>query len=920
MYSDLKLHNINATGTGAFIGLTSTGGLTITGAVSLPNDSITDAMVSNTLTASDLVAGSSVVSNAEVDDDITLTNITQITNRAFSNITGGTAGSIIFSNGTNLAEDNSNLFWDDSANRFGLSTTTPGSILSIQGVGNFQAATSTLYAGLTAPGFLATSSGVTISGGALNLNSESFTDLTGTGLQNTGGALTLNATGDWTGTLDGIEGASFLRSDASDSYTSGTLTFDSGTNLIINGNLGIATSTPGTAFAIQGVANFTGGTSTMYSNVNMGNLTATNTLSTLGSFKIGTENYTSFLGNGLDNTAGVLTANCVEITGSAGLCDGDDAAGGGGAFSWTPGFYGATAVNSTTTAIQFQSGLYASSTVRFGNAGVSPFFYDGAVGNLGLGTTSPFARLSVAGNTVLDSNLITFASSSASTLTLDYRAAATSTIPNNQFYAWTIGTSTTATPIFRINTALNGSNATIATTSIKGGFTLDDGAFNYDSFAGVASVDSLSTGPMAFDEDSGILSWIDMPSSTTTARLYNSYSAQIDSTSILTIFATTTTSGNITKGNVGIGTTTPPWTLTVVGGVCITTGSTCPAAEVNGGLRVDTAGTVADDPGDVFDIAERYPASEPLGAGEIVALDSATTSRALVKKAAWGETVIGVVSTRPALAINGSEVILGAQQEGTSTRPLVALSGRVPVKVNLEGGAIHKGDRITLSSVAGVGTKATSSGVTIGIALEEFSAPGKTLGVLGSSTPSVEEDVGKVLVFINLGWSNLDGNLFSFMDASSSPMVEMGSGRIKANYVLDMDDQDIINVRSILSSSGTWSIDENGKLTVDEIHAKKLCLEDICVTKEELKNLLDNAGQAPALTTPGVEDPVIPGVEENASSTPPAETTPAPESTPGVEEPQTPDVSEPLPSEASAEEESPPDNPPPEPADQSASP
>src|SRR3989344_4858043 len=219
MYSDLKLHNINATGTGAFIGLTSTGGLTITGAVSLPNDSITDAMVSNTLTASDLVAGSSVVSNAEVDDDITLTNITQITNRAFSNITGGTAGSIIFSNGTNLAEDNSNLFWDDSANRFGLSTTTPGSILSIQGVGNFQAATSTLYTGLTAPGFLATSSGVTISGGALNLNSESFTDLTGTGLQNTGGALTLNATGDWTGTLDGIEGASFLRSDASDSYT-----------------------------------------------------------------------------------------------------------------------------------------------------------------------------------------------------------------------------------------------------------------------------------------------------------------------------------------------------------------------------------------------------------------------------------------------------------------------------------------------------------------------------------------------------------------------------------------------------------------------------------------------------------------------------------------------------------------------------
>ena len=38
------------------------------------------------------------------------------------------------------------------------------------------------------------------------INSEYFTDLTGTGLQNSSGVLTLNATGDWTGTLDGYEG------------------------------------------------------------------------------------------------------------------------------------------------------------------------------------------------------------------------------------------------------------------------------------------------------------------------------------------------------------------------------------------------------------------------------------------------------------------------------------------------------------------------------------------------------------------------------------------------------------------------------------------------------------------------------------------------------------------------------------------
>jgi len=45
---------------------------------------------------------------------------------------------------------------------------------------------------------------------SLGLNAETFTDLTGTGLQNVAGALTLNATGDWTGTFDGQQGTYYL--------------------------------------------------------------------------------------------------------------------------------------------------------------------------------------------------------------------------------------------------------------------------------------------------------------------------------------------------------------------------------------------------------------------------------------------------------------------------------------------------------------------------------------------------------------------------------------------------------------------------------------------------------------------------------------------------------------------------------------
>jgi hypothetical protein len=54
-------------------------------------------------------------------------------------------GSIPFYNGGNFTENNSNLRWDNTNNRLGIGTTTPGSIFSVQGVGNFTTATSTYY-------------------------------------------------------------------------------------------------------------------------------------------------------------------------------------------------------------------------------------------------------------------------------------------------------------------------------------------------------------------------------------------------------------------------------------------------------------------------------------------------------------------------------------------------------------------------------------------------------------------------------------------------------------------------------------------------------------------------------------------------------------------------------------------------------
>lgn len=104
------------------------GNLTATGTISLPANSITNAMVSDTLTASDLVAVSSVVSDAEVDNDITASNYLLLTG---GNLTGS----------------------------LGIGTTSPSRLLSVQGSALFSGnltlanliATGTISIGSTTP-------------------------------------------------------------------------------------------------------------------------------------------------------------------------------------------------------------------------------------------------------------------------------------------------------------------------------------------------------------------------------------------------------------------------------------------------------------------------------------------------------------------------------------------------------------------------------------------------------------------------------------------------------------------------------------------------------------------------------------------------------------------------------------------------
>ena len=68
---------------------------------------------------------------------------------------------------------------------------------------------------------------------------------------------------------------------------------------------------------------------------------------------------------------------------------------GSGTFSWTPTVNFGVNTNATSTALSLFGGLNASSTIRFGNAGISGFLFDSTTGNLGLGTTTPGTLLSL---------------------------------------------------------------------------------------------------------------------------------------------------------------------------------------------------------------------------------------------------------------------------------------------------------------------------------------------------------------------------------------------------------------------------------------------------------------------------------------------------------------------------------------------
>jgi hypothetical protein len=133
------------------------------------------------------------------------------------------------------------------------------------------------------------------------------------------------------------------------------------------------------------------------------------------------------------------------------------------------------------------------------------------------------------------------------------------------------------------------------------------------------------------------------------------------------------------------------------------------------------------------DVAEWVPSTQKLAAGTVVVLDTERTNHVVASAAAYDTKVAGVVSTRPGIALG----------EGGEGRLLVATTGRVRVKVDATRSAIHVGDLLVTSEMEGVAMK--SEPVLIGG--RSMHAPGT---ILGKALEPLPGGVGEILVLLSL--------------------------------------------------------------------------------------------------------------------------------------------------------------------------
>jgi hypothetical protein len=320
--------------------------------------------------------------------------------------------------------------------------------------------------------------------------------------------------------------------------------------------------------------------------------------------------------------------------------------------------------------------------------------YNTNTGNVGIGTTTPTAKLDVRGGMLVDS--------SSGSLRIGYPSSA------NQWLFNTIGGGANlqlwenAAGAIRMYFAAGG-NIGIGTTAP---------AARLDIFGG--NWDTASTEG-------------DLRIGNATYRLKIGVATGGAGAGHTTIAA----QGGVNALSLGAGTTLDTQrTLTILGTGNVGIGTTAPAAklDVNGTARVKVLEITG------ADLAEKFPTSEALEPGTVVEIDPDNPGQLRKAQGAYNTRVAGVVAGANGLS---KGIVLG-NLEGSENHTPIAISGRVWVYADATQEAIEPGDLLTTSDLPGHAMKASD--------------PSRAHGtVIGKAMTRLEKGkTGMVLVLVNL--------------------------------------------------------------------------------------------------------------------------------------------------------------------------
>jgi hypothetical protein len=332
-------------------------------------------------------------------------------------------------------------------------------------------------------------------------------------------------------------------------------------------------------------------------------------------------------------------------------------------------------------------------------------------GNVGVGTTTPTAKLHVVGG-IYSTQVIESANTSGFRLVV--------TGPGDTRSTWSYdggATTTRLTSVSNVRTSFgsNGINDRMfldlsgnlgINTTAPGGKLHIEGAMAAPATSGTGMNSTIRVGALpstnlvldlGVDANSNVYTWLQSRNATNYALNYS-----------LAL--------NPNGGNVGIGTSNPTTKLHVVGD-----------GNVTGTL---TAGTFT---AKYQDIAEWVPSSQELAAGTVVVLDSAKSNNVIASHQAYDTHVAGVITAQPGLTLG----------EGGEGRVLVATTGRVKVKVSAANGPIQIGDLLVTSDVQGMAVKS----IPVEFGGVRLHRPGT---LIGKALESMASGTGEILVLLSL--------------------------------------------------------------------------------------------------------------------------------------------------------------------------